>query len=74
MIQEEQRAFPPHMFIRPLAEVEKEATKEAVASAMILCRGNVDLAAHRLQISRATMYRKLKLLMAVEADGVPNGQ
>jgi DNA-binding NtrC family response regulator len=65
-----QTAFRPHELIRPLVEVEKEA----IESAMILCRGDVMLAASRLQISTRTLYRKLKQLMAMENDGVLNNQ
>lgn len=44
-----------HTAIRPLAEVEKDA----ICTAMILCRGNRDKAAKCLKIGRATLYRKL---------------
>ena len=41
--------------IRPLKEWEKKH----IESAMILCQGNLMLAAKRLGISRAKLYRKL---------------
>jgi hypothetical protein len=41
--------------ITPLAELEKAA----VLDAMILCRGNIKLAAMRLGITPKTLYRKL---------------
>jgi transcriptional regulator of acetoin/glycerol metabolism len=41
--------------VKPLEQVEKDA----VESAMILCLGDVEEAARRLGLSRATMYRKL---------------
>jgi transcriptional regulator of acetoin/glycerol metabolism len=44
-----------HTAIRPLDQVEKEA----ILQAMILCRGNVSLAAERLGIARETLSRKL---------------
>lgn len=46
----------PEEFIRPLAEVEKDA----IVQAMILCRGSYVKASRRLKISRATLFRKLK--------------
>lgn len=45
-----------HTTIRPIAEVEKDA----ICTAMILCRGDVDLAAQKLEIGRSTLYRKLR--------------
>ena len=44
-------------FIRPLAEVQREK----IESALILCQGNVTEAAHRLGISRAQVYRLVKM-------------
>src|SRR6266702_2647872 len=41
--------------IRPLKLMEKKH----IESAMILCQGNLMLAAKRLEISRAKLYRKL---------------
>lgn len=41
--------------VRPLRVVEREA----IESAMILCGGDTALASERLEIGRATLYRKL---------------
>jgi DNA-binding NtrC family response regulator len=43
--------------VRPLHVVERET----IESAMILCQGNVGVAAKRLGMSRETLYRRLKL-------------
>lgn len=40
--------------IRPIADIEKEAIEAAID----LCDGNIPMAAHYLQISAATIYRK----------------
>lgn len=45
-----------HELIQPLALVQREA----ILRAMILARGNLRTAAKSLQISRATLCRKLK--------------
>lgn len=50
--------------VKPLHLVEKDA----ILSAMILCRGKVRLAAERLGISRETLHRKL-LAYRAEDDG-----
>ena len=42
--------------IKPLDQVEREA----IFDALILCRGNVQLASSRLGISRTNLYKKLK--------------
>ena len=44
-------------FIRPLAEVQREK----IESALILCQGNVAEAARRLGISRAQIYRLVRI-------------
>jgi DNA-binding NtrC family response regulator len=46
----------PHLAVRPLEELEREA----ILQAMILCRGDISLSVERLGISRAKLYRKLK--------------
>jgi len=48
----------PQFFIRPLEQVETEA----ITQAMILCEGNLDLAAARLGILKARLIRKLKVI------------
>ncbi|WP_315983379.1 helix-turn-helix domain-containing protein [Aliamphritea spongicola] len=40
--------------IRPIAELEREAIERAID----LCQGNIPKAAHYLEISAATIYRK----------------
>jgi two-component system nitrogen regulation response regulator GlnG/two-component system response regulator HydG len=37
----------------------RQAEREHILRAMILCRGNVELAAERLGITRKTLYRRL---------------
>ena len=48
--------------IRPF----KESEQKLIESAMILCRGNLMLAARHLEIGRATLYRKLAKYKQVE--------
>ena len=45
-----------HAHIRPLEEVEKEAIETAIE----LCKGNIPKAAVFLDIAPSTIYRKLK--------------
>lgn len=46
----------PAFLVRPLVDVEREAIQRA----MIFCRGDRTIAAKRLGISQATLYRKLR--------------
>jgi transcriptional regulator of acetoin/glycerol metabolism len=48
--------------VRPLKQIEQEH----IESAMILCAGDRNLAADRLRISRATLYRKVKRIRSEE--------
>ena len=48
--------------IRPLKLMERKH----IESAMILCQGNLMLAAKRLEVGRATLYRKLAKYKQVE--------
>lgn len=44
-----------YRLVRPLAEIERQA----IESAIVLCVGNVKLAAQRLEISRGSLREKL---------------
>lgn len=44
------------LHIRPLAEVERDAVKQAIEAA----KGNIALAARKLEIARGTLYKKLE--------------
>jgi DNA-binding NtrC family response regulator len=44
------------LLVRPLKTVERAT----IESAMILCQGDRELAANRLQIGRSTLWRKLR--------------
>ncbi|MGB0670044.1 MAG: sigma-54-dependent transcriptional regulator [Rhodospirillales bacterium] len=51
--------------IRPLAEVEREVIERA----LLLCEGNVAVAAYHLGISAATIYRKKQAWAQVDRSG-----
>ncbi|MEM9047318.1 MAG: sigma-54 dependent transcriptional regulator [Pseudomonadota bacterium] len=57
------RRRPPQ--IRRLEEVEAET----IADALLLCRGNVSLAARKLGIGRSTLYRKMASFGVAQPDG-----
>ena len=60
------RARPRPDLVRPLEEIQREA----IESALILCAGDRCLAAERLGISRAAMYRYVRCFRA-ENDVTP---